>query len=88
MADLVVGRLVRSRQHHPVQFTFNYPITDNLTGHSGKAAKITATGYNATVGESAANWNFTPVTVTPGQLYTFSDHYLSTVATEVDAQYK
>ncbi|HSW80440.1 MAG TPA: Ig-like domain-containing protein [Candidatus Saccharimonadales bacterium] len=53
-------------------------------GHSGsKSLYINMSKYS----NGDAKWYFSDVAVTPGQQYTFSDYYKSSVATEVDVQY-
>ncbi|WP_327003223.1 polysaccharide deacetylase family protein [Dactylosporangium sp. NBC_01737] len=54
------------------------------TGHSGsRSVKVTVTNYT----DGDAKWYFTPVTVTPGVSYTFSDWYQSSVQTELIVQF-
>ena len=65
------------------QTTFAYPVTDGLTGHSGKAATISVSGYAG----GAAEWDFDFVAAHAGLNYVFSDHYLSATTTEVEVQY-
>ncbi|WP_327008631.1 polysaccharide deacetylase family protein [Dactylosporangium sp. NBC_01737] len=60
--------------------TFSYLTT----GHTGSRS-VKATLSNYTSGD--AKWYFTPVTVTPGLSYTFSDWYKSDVGTELIAQF-
>ena len=60
--------------------TFSYLTT----GHTGSRS-VKATLSNYTSGD--AKWYFTPVTVTPGLSYAFSDWYKSDVGTELIAQF-
>ncbi len=58
-------------------------LTYEATGHTGAhSAKATLTAFT----NGAANWFFTPVTVTAGQAYQYSHYYKSDVDAEVDAQ--
>ncbi len=53
------------------------------TGQAGtRSLSLTVTGYI----NGDAKWMFTPVSVTPGTAYTFSDWYKSTVGSEVNIQ--
>ena len=60
--------------------TFTYPIA----GKSGNAARIDIANYVS----GDAKWTFDPVTVTPGNLYTFEFSYRSDVGTDLTVQYK
>ncbi|MER7007407.1 polysaccharide deacetylase family protein [Dactylosporangium sp. NPDC000555] len=54
------------------------------TGHSGsRSVKVTLSNYT----DGDAKWYFTPVAVTPGGRYAFSDWYQSDVQTELIAQF-
>ncbi len=66
--------------------TYTYPVTSAPTSDisSGNAAKIVAT---TVVSGTDAKWYFTPVPVTPGQRYVFSDSYISTVGTDLVASF-
>src|SRR5665213_1067767 len=58
--------------------TFSYLTT----GHTGKhSIKTQITSYTS----GASYWFSTPIAVTPGQMYDYSDWYESNVTTEVDA---
>src|SRR6185312_13440881 len=62
--------------------------TSNLTyptnGHSGsRSVKVMTTAYT----NGDAKWYFTPVAVTAGAQYTYSDYYESTLVTELVAQF-
>lgn len=59
---------------------FSYPVA----GVSGNAAAVTVSGYAS----GDAKWYFTPVAVTAGSQYTFSDQYKATVPTQLVAQYQ
>jgi peptidoglycan/xylan/chitin deacetylase (PgdA/CDA1 family) len=61
---------------------FTYPVT-GADGTTSKAAQIVVTAYKS----GDADWDFNPVSVTPGQIYTFTDKYMATVETEIDVQY-
>jgi peptidoglycan/xylan/chitin deacetylase (PgdA/CDA1 family) len=57
--------------------TFSYPTT----GHTGnRSVRIDMTSYSS----GDAKWDHTPVSVTPGSQYQFTDYYQSNVATEID----
>jgi peptidoglycan/xylan/chitin deacetylase (PgdA/CDA1 family) len=59
---------------------FNYLTT----GHTGsRSVRSTVTSYT----DGDAKWYFTPVNVTAGKSYTFSDFYKANVGTEVIAQF-
>ncbi|HTR18865.1 MAG TPA: immunoglobulin-like domain-containing protein [Candidatus Paceibacterota bacterium] len=57
-----------------------YPAASYYSGT--KAAEVHMTG-----GTGQIQWSPSPVTVTSGQIYTFSDKYMSNVDTEVDVEY-
>lgn len=58
---------------------FTYPAA----GYNGsKGAKIDVTGYSS----GDAKWSFTPIPVTAGTVYTISDNYSSTAASEVNLE--
>jgi len=60
--------------------TFTY----DTTGHTGsRSMKVQMTSYT----DGDAKWFFTPVAVTAGTQYTFSDYYQSTVPTSLVAQF-
>ncbi len=59
---------------------FTYPVA-GLSGTS--AAKVDVLSYTS----GDAKWYFTPVYVTPGAQYTFSDVYTATVPTEISVQF-
>jgi peptidoglycan/xylan/chitin deacetylase (PgdA/CDA1 family) len=59
--------------------TFSYPTTGNGTDTRSVEAQVSS----YTNGD--AKWYFAPVAVTPGNTYTYSDSYESTVATDVVA---
>jgi peptidoglycan/xylan/chitin deacetylase (PgdA/CDA1 family) len=61
--------------------TFTYPVAGN---GGGKAAQIKLTAHT----NGDAKWVFAHVPVTAGTTYTFSEDYLSSVATEIDIEYK
>ncbi len=61
--------------------TFTYPATG---ADGGKAAQIDVTNYAS----GDAKWYFADVPVSPGQIYSFTDSYKSTVPTELVAQYQ
>lgn len=63
----------------------NTPVFDYLnTGHTGsRSLKVSISGYT----NGDAKWFFTPVAVTAGQKYVFSDYYQSDVATDLVLQY-
>jgi len=57
-------------------------FTYGTTGHSGThSLKAQTTAYTS----GDAKWYFTPVNITPGTTYSFSDYYQSTIATQVVA---
>ncbi len=60
--------------------SFQYVTNDAMTGQ--KSVKTTMN----TRSSGDAKWYFKPVTVTPGQSYTYSTYYKSTVATEIVAE--
>lgn len=60
---------------------FTYPVTGN---GGGKAAQVKLTART----DADAKWFFTHVPVTAGASYTFSEDYLSNVATEIDIEYQ
>ncbi len=61
--------------------TFTYPVA----GQDGaKAASINVTAYTS----GDVKWYFNDVNVTPGTLYTFSNFYKSSVATNITVQFK
>jgi peptidoglycan/xylan/chitin deacetylase (PgdA/CDA1 family) len=56
--------------------------TYEVTGHSGShSVKVTVSNYQS----GDAKWYFTPVAVTGGASYTFSDWYIASVATSIVA---
>ena len=58
--------------------TFTY----GSTGHTGShSLKVQTTAYTS----GDAKWFFTPVSITPGITYSFSDYYQSTIASQVIA---
>jgi peptidoglycan/xylan/chitin deacetylase (PgdA/CDA1 family) len=62
--------------------TNNAKPTYGTTGRTGsRSTKVVITNYT----DGDAKWISAPVSVTPGQNYTFTDYYKSTVATEVAA---
>jgi len=63
------------------QATFTYPVAG---ADSARAAKLQLTSRT----DGDAKWYFDPVAVTPGDIYTFSDKYQSTVPTFVTVEYK
>ena len=60
-----------------------YPAASYYSGTN--AAEVHITALPSTGGE--AQWSPSPVNVTPGQAYTYSDEYLSNVDTEADVEY-
>jgi peptidoglycan/xylan/chitin deacetylase (PgdA/CDA1 family) len=59
-------------------------FTYQTTGHTGsRSASVKITTYT----DGDAKWYADPVTVTPGQQYTYSDFYQSSVATRVTAAF-
>jgi len=52
-------------------------FTYDATGRTGKSAKVTITKYT----DGDAKWSATPIAVTAGKTYTYSDYYKSAVAT-------
>lgn len=62
--------------------TLTYPVTPAQDG--SKAARVSITSYAS----GDAKWYFTPVSVTPGQTYQFSDFSFGNVSSEIDAQLK
>ena len=60
-----------------------YPAASYYSGTN--AAEVHITALPSTGGE--AQWSPSPVAVTPGQAYTYSDEYLSATDTEVDVEY-
>lgn len=64
--------------------TNNASLTYQNGGHTGsKSLYVSMTTYNS----GDAKWDFDPVAVNPGDSYTYSDYYQSSVATELDARY-
>lgn len=61
--------------------TFTYSTAGANTG--SRSLSLNTTKYTS----GDAKWYFDDVAVTPGQVYTYSEFYKSTVATEIDAQY-
>lgn len=61
--------------------TFTYGTTGANTG--SRSLSVNTTSYTS----GDAKWYFADVAVTPGQAYTYSEFYKSSVATEIDAQY-
>ena len=59
---------------------FTYPVAGPS---GGKAAQVTVSSYK----NGDADWDPNLITVTPGALYTFSDTYEATVASEIDVEY-
>jgi peptidoglycan/xylan/chitin deacetylase (PgdA/CDA1 family) len=59
-------------------------LTYSEDGHTG-AHSLSVSVNNRTGGD--AKWMPEAVNITPGQTYTYSDYYMSDVATELDAQY-
>ena len=62
--------------------TYTYPVTSAPVSDisSGNAAKIEATSFTS---DKGAKWYFTPVPVTPGERYSFSDSYIATSNTDL-----
>ena len=60
-----------------------YPAASYYSGTNAAEVHITA----LPAGGGHVAWSPSPVSVTPGQIYTFSDKYLSNVDTVVDAEY-
>jgi len=59
-------------------------MTYASTGHTGsRSLSIATTAYT----NGDAKWIPDPVAITPGQSYTYSEYYISNVATEIDAEY-
>ena len=59
--------------------TFTYPVV----GQTGSAAKVANTTYTS----GDAKWVMSPVAVTPGRTYTYSDAYLSNTPTQISVEY-
>src|ERR1700722_14441111 len=57
--------------------TFSYPTT----GHTGRSVKVQLNSYS----NGDAKWYFTPVAVTAGSEYTFSDYYESNITSDLVA---
>jgi peptidoglycan/xylan/chitin deacetylase (PgdA/CDA1 family) len=62
--------------------TFTYKTNEGHTGN--KSALINMTKFTS----GDAKWYFTHITIVPSKTYVFSDFYKSSVATEVDVEYK
>lgn len=61
-----------------LQPIFTYPV-EGFAGPGSRAAKVEITQYTA----GDAKWMFSPIFASENTVYTFSDHYLSTVPTKV-----
>lgn len=59
---------------------FTYPVAGRT---SAKAARVAITSYT----NGDAKWLFTPVTITPGTQYNYSNYYTSTATTTVTVRY-
>jgi len=60
---------------------FSYPTSGAHTG--SRSVKVQTTAYT----NGDAKWYFTPVAVTAGSPYSFSDYYISNITTDVMAQF-
>jgi peptidoglycan/xylan/chitin deacetylase (PgdA/CDA1 family) len=58
---------------------YSYPVT----GASGNGAQVSITAYTS----GDAKWAFTPVLVTAGAQYTYSDSYMSNISSILTAQF-
>lgn len=61
---------------------FTYPVP-GVTGESDKGAKVELSDY----ANGDAKWFFEDIPVIPGEKYTFTDHYYSSVVTDIIARY-
>jgi glucose/arabinose dehydrogenase/peptidoglycan/xylan/chitin deacetylase (PgdA/CDA1 family) len=82
LANLPTGWTANSWGNHTA--VFSYPVSSY---NGSQAARLEITSYPFITGSGDAKWVFAKVPVTPGTIYSYTDHYRSNTISDIIGQY-